>query len=124
MACHYEPRINGNRYTSVLRTRFRLFHCTLNHYLSLINCVPSPLCSCGSTSETVSHFFLDCGRYAAHCAVLFASAEHLLGSKWLNSTSKMRLSWFLNGHPDVSQHTNANLFLIVQNFILNTKRFC
>jgi hypothetical protein len=37
----------------------------------------------------------------------------------------MRLSWFLNGHPDVSQHTtNANLFLIVQNFIVNTKRFC
>jgi hypothetical protein len=36
----------------------------------------------------------------------------------------MRLSWFSNGHPDVSQHTNANLFLIVQNFVLNTKRFC
>jgi hypothetical protein len=24
------------------------------------------ICSCGSTSETVSHFFFDCGRYAAH----------------------------------------------------------
>jgi hypothetical protein len=114
----------GNRYASILHTHFRLFHCTLNHYLFLINCVPSPLCSCGSTNETVSHFFFDCGRYAAHRAVLLASAAHLLGSKWLNSTSKMRLSWFLNGHPDVSQHVNANLFLIVQNFIVNTKRFC
>ena len=107
----------GNRYASILHTRFRLFHYTLNHYLFLINCVPSPLCSCGSTSETVSHFFFDCGRYAAHRTVLLASAAHLLGSKWLNSTSKMRLSWFLNGHPDVSQHTNANLFLLFKTLL-------
>jgi hypothetical protein len=33
----------GNRYASILHTHFRLFHCTLNHYLFLINCVLSPL---------------------------------------------------------------------------------
>ena len=54
----------GNRYASILHTCLRLFHCTLNHYLFLINCVPSPLFSCVSTGETISHFFFDCGRYA------------------------------------------------------------
>ena len=56
--------------------------------------------------------------------VLFAAAEHLLGTSWLNSPPpSTRLHWFLYGHPDVSlsiNFINIKLFSLVQVNILST----
>ena len=124
-----KPKINplfttGNRMASLLHTRFRLGNSTLNYPLFLKNCVASPMCSCGIVNETEFHFFFECNRFAAERCVLLAAAEQLLGTLWLNSSSSMRLQWFLYGHPDVTYSINVKLFSLVQDFISNSKRFC
>ena len=53
--------------------------------------------------------------FAAERRVLFAAAEHLLGTSWLNSPPLTRLHWFLYRHPDVSLSINIKLFSLVQN---------
>jgi hypothetical protein len=123
------PKINtlfttGNRMASLLHTRFRLRNSTLNYPLFLMNCVASPMCSCGLANETELHFFFECNRFAAERCLLLAAAEQLLGTLWLNSSTSMRFQWFLYGHPDVTLSINVKLFSLVQDFIINSKRFC
>ena len=98
------PKINtlftaGNRMASLLHTRFRLRNSILNYPLFLMNCVASPMCSCGLANETELHFFFECNRFAAERCVLLAAAEQSLGILWLNSSTSMRFQWFLYGHP-------------------------
>ena len=71
-----------NRWASILHTRLRLHNSTLNYPLFLMNCATLPLCICGLANETEFHFF-ECNRFAAERRVLlFAAAEHLLGTSW------------------------------------------
>jgi hypothetical protein len=73
-----------------------------------MNCVASPMamCSCGLANETELHFFFECNQFATERCILFAAAEQLLGTLWLNSSSSMRFQSFLYGHPDVSFSIN------------------
>ncbi len=98
---------------SLLHTRLCLRNSTLSYPLFLMNCVASPMCSCGLANETELHFFFECNRFAAERCVL-----------WLNSSTSMRFQWFLYGHPDVTLSINIKLFSLVQDFIINSKRFC
>lgn len=80
-------------------------------------------CPCGSIKGSVLHFFFDCDRFAALRSNLFASAAHLLGTRWSNVSKQFRLQWFLKGNADVSFHTNVNLFLSVQSVVIDSKHF-
>ena len=59
---------------------------------------------------------------SAERRVLFAAAEHLLGTSWLNSPPLTRLQWFLYGHTDFCLPINIKLFSLVQVNILSTQR--
>ena len=63
----------------------------------------------------------ECNGFAVERRVLFAAAEHLLGTSWLNLPPLMRLHWFLYGHTDVSLSINIKLFSLVQVNILSTQ---
>ena len=81
--------------------------------------------NCECIAGLALKYFFECNRFAAERRVLFAAAEHLLGSSWLNSPPLTRLHWFLYGHPDVSLSINIKLFSLVQDYInINSKRFC
>jgi hypothetical protein len=100
------PNINtGNRMASLLHTQFRLRNITLNYPLFLMNCVASPMCSCGLTNETEHHFLFECNRIAVERCVFFLP---------LNNCSvlygyTLRFQWCLYGHPDVILSMNVKL---------------
>ena len=72
----------------------------MNYDLFRKNCVPSPMCACGVSKETVDHFLLYCERYAASRDTLFASQfAQLIGKSWHNSSNRTKLNWMLNGIP-------------------------
>lgn len=117
--------VSFTRYSSILHTRLRLGAHGLNHYLFSINCTDSPMCSCGTSFETVKHFFLFCPNYTALRISLFASAACLLGNIWAEANESQRLS-FLTYGPNVnlcSFRIKTQFFRAVQNFIIDTERF-
>lgn len=113
----------GDRYLAVLHTRLRLGNSALNYNLYRMNCVPSPLCACGISNETVEHFFLHCDRFAAARNILLTSAAQIVGITWSNASNRTKLNFMLNGIPSKSLCVNSLLFTIVQTYIAETKRF-
>ena len=56
----------------------------------LVLCVTRPL-------KIAKHSFLFCPGFAALREILFASAAHLLGDRWLSASYKGKIDWLLNG---------------------------
>ena len=113
----------GDWRPAILPTRLRLSNSTLNYDLYLKNCVLSSSCACGFPKETTAHFVFDCDRYAAIRNTLLTFAALLLSARWSSAARGTRLKWLLYGLPDVSFEINVNLFLNVQNFIVDSDRF-
>jgi len=109
-----------SRKASILHTRLRLGHCALNQYLYKISCNDSPLCDCNDGSvESTSHYLLHCARYAVPRQTLLTLSAQLF--KRVSSNDKVK--FFLNGSPRLTPKQNEELFIIVQKFIMDTKRF-
>ena len=105
---------------------FRVMHSIVPLITTFIrNCVVSPACPhCNAPVEDVKHYFLYCPMYAAHRIALFTSAAHLLGDKWLLTTSdKKKIEYFLFGSLDLQLQSNVRLFEQVQSFISHSSRF-
>ena len=68
-----------DRYSSILHTLLRLNCCTLNYYLFKIDCSVSPVCVCGATCESVTHYLLECPRYSALRLSLLSVAAQVYG---------------------------------------------
>ena len=107
-------------FTLALRLNFS----ALNYDLFKKNCTVSTVCIfCDAPIEDAKHYFLYCQSFAALRDIVFASAEHLLGDRWLLASDKKTIDWILNGVSSIYFQINVNLFQSVQSFISQSNRF-
>ena len=105
--------LDGKRIGQIYHSRLRMDCSSLNHHLFSKNIIDSPLCIFGRP-ETTKHYLFDCNRY------------NNLRQKMLRSISQLcepTLNALLYGVTDLSDETNRQLFIIIQEYILRTKRF-
>ena len=101
----------GSRIGQIVHTRLRLECSSLNAHLYSKNIVDSPLCVCGDI-ENSTHFFFNCSRYTVIRRNILAELVH-----------QCTLKDFLYGKEGASTTENERLFLKVQSYIIQTKRF-
>ena len=122
----YKHFARGKKYSNSLLTKIRVGRSDLNQHRYTIGLVDSPICDCHYREESPSHYFLDCFLYAHERQILFGLFEHYI-PKFPSFTKAKKLEILLRGfeieNNDFIQ-LNTTLTLAVQNFILNTKRFC
>ena len=100
----------GSRMGQILHARLRMTCSSLKQHLFLKNIEDNPHCTCGEI-ETTSHFLLDCQKYS-HERLAFNEINFPITCELL-----------LFGDDNLSYDTNVQIFAIVQDFIIKTKRF-
>jgi hypothetical protein len=115
--------VSLTRRASILHARPRLYFHVLNEYLFKSNCLSSPLCHCGMSSESVQHYFLHCPRFAAQRNLFLASAVRRCGQSWSESSDEIKTFYILNGIEHLSYSDNCNFFREVHKYILSKNRF-
>ena len=107
----------GSRLGNMLHTRLRRNCSSLKSDLFRCNIIDICYCDCGNFVETVEHFFFICPRYTAQRENLFQGMRNL--------HFELSLENILFGNSDIDANTcnNSRLFLLVQKFILDSKRF-
>ena len=107
--------LDGKRIGQNYHSRLRM-HCSfLNHHLFSKNIIDSPLCICGRP-ETTKHYLFDCNRFNNLRQEMIQSISQL-------HVCEPTLNALLYGATDLSDETNRQLFIIIQVYILRTKRF-
>ncbi|CAC5415948.1 unnamed protein product [Mytilus coruscus] len=102
---------SGSRLGQILHTRIRTESSGLNEHLYRKNLVTDPFCKCRQI-ETSEHFLLRCPQYQL-------LREFMLS----NLSCQPNIHNLLYGNPLMSDIENTDNFLIIQDFILKTKRF-
>ena len=108
-----------------LLTQIRVGRSFLNSHSFSIGLSDSPACSCSHHNESPHHFLFDCPLYDDERQNMTNSILQTLPKfNTFNKTKKLEilLSGFNPENKDYF-HINVKLQLIVQNFILNSKRF-
>ena len=101
----------GSRIAQVLHARLRMNSSSLNEYLFRKNLTDSNLCSCGEI-ESNKHFLLECRNYT------------LLRQRTIETLPyNYTLENLLFGNELLTDDENKNIFLQVQSFIVDSKRF-
>ena len=103
----------GDRFAQIQHTRLRTSCSSLNHHLFSKNIINDPYCLCGSV-ETTKHYLLECQRHTA------------ARTEMINKISRFctpNLNCILLGDTELSYNNNLDIFLAVQKFILDSKRF-
>ena len=103
----------GKRKPAILHARLRMGRSQLNKHLFQIGIKDSPACTCG-TDEDVYHFLFSCPRYIVHRNKLHATVINL---------APFTLGTLLFGSSTCSSKNNKLIFLAVQEYIDDTKRF-
>ncbi|XP_076452566.1 uncharacterized protein LOC143288125 [Babylonia areolata] len=103
----------GNREEQIHHCRLRLNMSNLNQDLFDRHLRPDTNCSCGYPAETVEHFLLHCPNYNN-------IRENTIATLPANSTN---LNTLLRGDRVISSLENEHIFLTVQDFIEQSKRF-
>ncbi|MES9992730.1 MAG: reverse transcriptase family protein, partial [Candidatus Thiodiazotropha sp.] len=103
----------GKRTGQILHTRLRTQCSSLNYYLFSKNIIESPCCECGAIEDN-KHFLLDCTNYTVIRAEMIRALSNLC---------RPSLNILLYGDQTLSYETNKQIFIIVQNFIIQSKRF-
>ena len=104
---------DGKRLGQIYHARLRMRCSSLNAHLFSKNIVDSPLCACGSFEDT-HHFLLSCNRYA------------VLRQELVNRVTPIcqpSLNVLLYGNQELSNSTNKQIFLSVQEYLIKSKRF-
>ena len=105
--------LDGKLIGKIYHSRLRMDCSSLNHHLFSKTSIDSPLCICGRP-ETTKHYLFDCYRF------------NNLRKEMMQSISQLcepTLNALLYGVTDLSDETNRQLFIIIQEYILRTKRF-
>ena len=105
--------LDGKRIGQIYYSRLRIDCSSLNHHLFSKNIIDSPLCICGR-QETTKHYLFDCNRFNNLSQEIMQSISQLC---------KPSLNALLYGATDLSDETNRQLFIIIQEYILRTKQF-
>ena len=103
----------GFRFAQIQHTRLRTSCSSLNHHLFSKNIINDPYCQCGSV-ETTKHYLFECQRYSQ------------LRQEMLNEISKYctpSLDCVLFGDDHLNHSCNSDVFMVVQKFIFESKRF-
>ena len=103
----------GKRLGQILHCRLRTNCSALNQHLFSKSIVQCSLCACGLVEDT-GHFLLYCPLYLNHRDDMLRSINHLC---------QPSLNILLYGDPNLNDNDNKQIFLSVQKYILNTKRF-
>ena len=103
----------GSRLGQIHHTRLRLNCSSLNQHLFHKNIIDNPHCECGAVEDT-QHFFLRCNLYRN-------LRQELLNK--ISTFCQPTLDVFLYGRSHIPVEENTQIFLAVQDFIINTKRF-
>ena len=103
----------GNRFLQIQHTRLRTGCSSLNQHLFSKNIVENPLCVCGSI-ESTNYYLFDCLRYQ-HIRTSMINCVSLYCTPSLNV--------LLSGDSRLDNHTNERIFLAVQRFIDESRRF-
>ena len=101
----------GSRMGQTLHARLRMECSSLNFHLYRKNIVPNPSCSCGGF-ESSYHFFFTCPKYS-----------RIRNSYLPHNLHTFHTEHSLHGRDDLSNTENEQLFLQVQEFILQTKLY-
>lgn len=110
------PHFNvGSRLGNILHTRLRRRSSSLKCDLFRCNLIDTCYCDCGKFIESADHYFLVCSLYTAHRNVLFIGMREL--------DIEITIENILFGNIDFDYEKNSRLFLLVQKFILDSKRF-
>ena len=98
------------------KRRGQIYHSPLRIFITTSlkkNIIDSPLCICGRP-ETTKHYLFDCNRF------------NNLREEMMQSISQLcepTLNALLYGVTDLYGETNRQLLIIIQEYILRTKRF-
>ena len=115
----------GPKTTNSLITRFRTNRTDLNQNKFTIGLTDDPSCDCHAKYESSEHYLLDCFLYTVERQNLFTLVEQFVPT-FTNKSKKLKFSILTRGldnsNPD-NYHTNKNISLAVQYFILKTNRF-
>ena len=103
----------SKRIGQIYHDQLRMGCSSLNHHLFSKNIIDSQLCTCGRP-ETTKHYLFDCNRFNNLRQEMIQSISELC-----EPTSNA----LLYGVTDLSDETNRQLFIIIQEYILRTKRF-
>ena len=102
--------LDGNRIGQIYHARLRMDCTSLNHHLISKNIINSRLCFCGRP-ETAKHYLYDCYRF------------NNLRQEMMQSISRLcepTLNALLYGVTKLSDETNTQLFIIIQEYIIRT----
>ena len=105
--------LDGKRKGQIYHSQLRMDCSSLNHHLFSKHIIDSPLCICGRP-ETTKRYLFDCYRF------------NYLRQEMMQSISQLcepNLNALLYGVTDLSDETNRQLSIIIQEYILRTKRF-
>ena len=105
--------LDGKRIGQIYHSRLKMNCSSLNHHFFSKNIIDSLLCICGRP-ETTIHYLFDCNRF------------NNLRQEMMQSISQLcepTLIALLYGVKDLSDETNRQLFIIIQEYIIRTKRF-
>ena len=103
----------GDRYAQILHTRLRTSCSSLNQHLCSKNIVNDPHCQCGAI-ETTKHYLFECQRYRQ------------IREEMINVISRYctpSLKCLLYGDEHLSFNCNSVIFIAVQKYISDSKRF-
>ena len=115
----------GSKIGNTLLTRIRLERSYLNLHSFNICHSESPECLCHAKRESSIHYLIDCFLYSSERQTLFTQVEHYFPNfKELNKNKKYEVL-VLGIHPENPDyfHTNTQISIAVQHFILKTNRF-
>ncbi|MCG7883757.1 MAG: reverse transcriptase family protein [Candidatus Thiodiazotropha endolucinida] len=103
----------GNRAMQIYHTRLRTKCSSLNQHLFSKNLIENPLCECGIV-ETTKHFLLECPRF-------IQARTDMLDT--LSTLCIPTLNVLLYGDDKLDFHQNKLIFLTVQHYISESRRF-
>ena len=105
----------GIRIANILHARLRQKCSSLKCDLFRCNWIASCNCDCGNYMESVDHFFLKCNIYTEHRIQLFRGMSNL--------GFDISIENILFGNASFENDKNSKLFLLVQKYIVISKRF-
>ena len=113
--CNYYYYLGRRKVNSILSS-MRMGCSSLNFDLYRNQLVNSATCQCGTSEETVFHFFLECNLYLVQRNNLFEELSDLR-----NLT--LNINTLLHGSTSANKQMNEKLHESVSNFIISSKRF-
>ena len=104
----------GDRFMAIQHARLRMGSSQLHEHLYKIGVKDSPLCSCNQGIEDSWHYFFICTRYASYRNMLHT---------FVITHAPFTLQTLLYGSSTCCLAINKAIFLAVQKYISDTKRF-